>query len=122
MESEIASNGTKVGEDVSKLQLGHSENVVLIATETGRTEPTKWLDFLGKCLREVTGNVFLATVPNCAKSSKMVDVWLNQDVPLKLFRCNINGSGPEQIALIRATKPLQAISLMTVRAASGVTY
>jgi hypothetical protein len=103
IESEIARDGTKVGEDVSKLRIDRSENTLLIAAQTTHRNSDKWLEFLGKCLRGVDGEVFIALVPSYAASSPGAKQWLNKTVTIMLYRCGPDNPNPKKIASISAT-------------------
>ncbi len=46
VEFEVAGDGTKVGEDVSKLRIARSENTLLIAAQATQRHPEKWLESL----------------------------------------------------------------------------
>ena len=86
VEFEVADDGTKVGEDASKLRIGRSENTLLIAAQTTQHDPDKWRKFLGKCLRNVVGEVFIALVPSYAANSAEAKQWLNKTVTIMLYR------------------------------------
>ncbi len=103
VESEVAGDGTKVGEDASKLRIARSENTLLIAAQTAHGRSEKWLEFLARCLRGVRGEVFIALVPSYAANSAGAEQWLNKTVTIMLYRCVPENPNPQKIASISAT-------------------
>ena len=106
VESEVADDGTEVVKDSSKLRIGRSDHKLLIAMQTGHKDRNKWLQFLGKSLEAVEGDVFLAIMPTYASDTSDVKDWLNHNVEILLYRCAPDGSTPEQIASVRAMPPI----------------
>ena len=97
VESEVAGDGTKVGEDVSKLRIARSENTLLIAAQPAQRRLEKWLEFLATCLRGVRGEVFIALVPSYAANSAGAKQWLNKTVTMMLYRCVPENPNPQKI-------------------------
>ena len=98
VELEIAGNGTDVAEDASKLQVGRAENVLLIAKQTTQVDPGKWLEFLGKVLRGVEGNVFLALLPSYAGSAQGAKHWISKKIAVELYRCDSGDGAPQHLS------------------------
>jgi hypothetical protein len=98
VESEIAGDGNQVAEDASKLRIANSENTLLIAARTTQGHPEKWLDFLGKCMSGIGGNVFIALVPSYSGGSSASGEWRNKQIEIALYRCASGTPVPQEIA------------------------
>jgi len=105
VESEISENGTEVAIDSSKLRIGRSDHKLFIAKRTNQHDPQKWLEFLGKALQDIDGDVFLALIPSYASRSRGATDWPNGNVELLLYRCAADGTCPREIARVSQASP-----------------
>jgi hypothetical protein len=85
VESEVAKDGTEVAIDASKLWVGRAENSLFIAAQTTREDKGPWLNFLGRALAGVQGNVYLAIIPSYASGQASAAHWWDQTVDIVLY-------------------------------------
>jgi hypothetical protein len=100
VESEVALNGTEVAIDASKLRLGRSENMLLIAAQTGKADKSKWLRFLGEAMRGCEGTLFLALIPSYASGKVASISWQEKTGEIAVYQCDASGLKPSLIDVI----------------------
>ncbi len=99
VESEFAKNGSEVAIDASKLRIARSQNTLFVAAQTSQRDKTAWLGFLGKVLRGIEGNVYLAIMPSYSSNDKKRKNWLDGTLEVLLYRCS-NNVLPQEVCAI----------------------
>ncbi len=108
VESELATDGTQVAEDLSKLRIGTSCHKLLIAAQTAKANPKPWIEFIDHIAADMTGEFFVALMPTYASAKSESVHWWNRDATIDLYRPPADGERSQPlgcpIAALRCQK------------------